>query len=136
MRDCSCDRPRDHATVNPGFRDGWCATCGGYLNPDWLSTSQGLNRFLQRAGADHLAGAHCYSRELAGRAEFGLAYLTRDNPAEGMEEAADGMIYSFLESLKDRRAGEPEVDFDLLDAARHFALAHEALVRRRGRVRP
>jgi hypothetical protein len=103
------------------------------LNPEWLSSSEGLNAFLQLAGADYLTAAHCIQRERAGREEFGLAYLTRDNPAEAMEEAADGCIYAFLQVLCDVREGESEVDFDLLDAALHFSLAHQAMTRRRAR---
>lgn len=133
MRECGCDTPADHADTHPGFRDGWCRHCGGVLADRWLSDTEDLTGFLNLAQADYQSVAHCQIRELAGRDQFGLAYLTRNNPAEAQEEAADGQIYCYLEVLKDRRSGESDVDFDLLDAARHFALAHQALARRRGR---
>lgn len=58
-------------------------------------------------------------------------YLHRDNAAEGMEEAADGVNYSIMECLK-RDAEGKETKRDLaLQAAHHFALAHWALMRLR-----
>lgn len=71
------------------------------------------------------------ARERDGRGEFGLNYLSRSNPEEGQEEAADGLNYAAFDWLCDRRAGIEEIDPDLLDAAHHFALAHAALERRR-----
>lgn len=133
MTECECPVPADHADAHPGFRDGWCRVCGGKLSDSWVATSDGLMEFLELARADYRSAAHCHTRELAGRAEFGFAYLSRNNPEEAQEEAADGQIYCYLEVLKDRRAGETDIDFDLLDAASHFALAHQALQRRRGR---
>jgi hypothetical protein len=74
-------------------------------------------------------------RERAGRSQFGLKYLGRDNAAEGQEEAADGVNYCAFEWLNDRRAGTEDIAPDLLIAAHHFALAHAALERRRHRDR-
>lgn len=128
-RDCECEAPQDHREFHAGFRDGWCRYCGGFLNPDWLTSTEGLQAFLDAALVDPVTAAHCHVREQAGRDEFGLAYLSRNNPAEGREEAVDGCNYAYFESLKDRRVGSRDLDFDLLDAARHFALAHQALVR-------
>jgi hypothetical protein len=70
-------------------------------------------------------------RERAGRGEFGMKYLGRDNIAEAFEEAADFHNYTFFEWLNDRRAGREEIDENLLTAAHHIALAYAALERKR-----
>lgn len=58
-------------------------------------------------------------------------FLSRDNAAEGQEEAADGINYAIMEAVK-RAAGGKEDKRDLaLAAAHHFALAHWHLMRLR-----
>jgi hypothetical protein len=57
------------------------------------------------------------------------AYLTRDNAAEGMEEAADGINYAVMESLRRAANGQEDKRDLALSAAHHFALAHWALMR-------
>jgi hypothetical protein len=72
---------------------------------------------------------HATQREAAGRPRFGFSYLLRDNPVDGMEEAADGGNYSLFEKAKRERVGQgeaAEITY-LYEAARHFALAHAAL---------
>ena len=71
---------------------------------------------------------HARQRELAGRKEFGLRYLDRNNYAEGREEASDGVNYSMYAWLRGRRFGVEDIDPHLLAAARHFALAHQELI--------
>lgn len=58
-------------------------------------------------------------------------YLTRDNAIEGQEEAADGINYAIMESLKRAAAGKEDKRDIALQAAHHFALAHWALMRLR-----
>jgi len=72
-----------------------------------------------------------HSRERAGKVEFGLQYIGRDNCGEGLEEFADSLNYAFFDWLNDRRAGVDEIDHDLLEAAHHAALAYAALERKR-----
>lgn len=131
-RECQCEVPEYHGKIRPGY-----CRCGGWINPAWVSSDETFEAFFKQIAA--LPGVtpsmieHCRQRERAGREEFGLAYLGRNNPLEGQEEGGDGGNYSFFETLKDIRAGEQEIDPDLLDAAHHFALAHAALDRRRAR---
>ena len=130
MSHCRCEHPRENSS-----RPGWCRRCGVGLSPEWLSNDANLAAFqaevakLPSVNAGILIDSH--RRERAGRVEFGLKYLGRDNAAEGLEEAADGLNYAYFCWLNDRRAGTEEIDPDLLTAAHHFALAHQALERRR-----
>ena len=130
MNGCYCDRPR----LNDR-RPGYCRRCGQQIDDRWISSDETMAAFFdQLAGLPGITAAallHGLNRERAGRKEFGFAYLGRDNPAEGQEEAADGLIYCALDWLNDRRAGTEDVDADLIDAAHHFALAHAALERKR-----
>jgi len=118
-------------------RPGWCRRCGLKLDPRILSTDETLAAFQKEVAK--LPGVtpgiliDSHRRERAGRKEFGLKYLGRCNPTEGLEEAADGLNYAFFDWLNDRRAGVEEIDSDLLDAAHHFALAYAALERKRRR---
>jgi len=127
---CRCKHPRENDR-----RPGNCRKCGVRLDPKWLSSDTTMTAFLTRLaelpGVTAPAIIHAQKRERAGRVEFGLNYLGRDNAAEGREEGADGIIYSALSWLNDRRAGTEDIDPNLLDAAHHFALAHQALERRR-----
>jgi hypothetical protein len=127
---CRCDKPRE----NPR-RTGYCRRCGNSLGRKWQSTDENMTAFLRRLaslpGVTAEAILHAQQRERAGREEFGFLYLSRNNDAEGQEEAADLVIYPFLSWLNDRRDGVDEIDLDLLDAAHHAALAHAALQRRR-----
>lgn len=70
---------------------------------------------------------HCEARELAGRSRFRHSLLARNNPREGMEEAADGALYAFFDTLVSRRALEDEELDVALTAAYHFAKGWEAL---------
>ncbi len=77
---------------------------------------------------------HCETRERWGRPRFGFKYLTCDNAAEGLEEAADGGIYSCLAYWKMyREEFDPDVGADLLAAAHAFAEAHAWLRRAQAR---
>ena len=129
MNYCQCERPR--VGRNPDF----CGFCLVRLGPSWVSSDRNLRPFMARVASLPTVTApaliHAQKREKAGRVEFGLSYIGRNNDTEGREEAADGLIYTYLSWLNDRRAGTEEVDPDLLDAAYHFALAHAALERRK-----
>jgi hypothetical protein len=130
MSNCRCQSPR----LNDR-RAGFCRRCGQRLNPRWLSSDETLAAFQTEVA--RLPGVtpgiliDSHRRERAGRDEFGLRYLGRDNCAEGLEEAADLLNYAFFQWLNDRRAGVEEIDPDLLDAAHHAALAYAALERKR-----
>jgi hypothetical protein len=127
---CRCEHPRENSR-----RPGWCQRCGKSFDPKWISSDNTLAEFqteiakLPGVTPGILIDSH--RRERAGRGEFGLRYLGRDNCAEGMEEAVDGLNYSCFTWLNDRRAGVEDIDPDLLDAAHHFALAYAALERKR-----
>jgi len=131
-RECQCPVPEYLGDIRPGY-----CWCGGYVSREWITSDSTFSDFLRQLsplpGVTGRVVQHSQARERAGRTEFGLEYLSRNNPLEGQEEAADGLNYSFFETLKDIRAGEQEIDPDLLDAAHHFALAHAALDRRRAR---
>lgn len=58
-------------------------------------------------------------------------YLNRDNAAEGQEEAADGINYAIMESLRRAANGQEDKRDLALAAAHHFALAHWQLMRLR-----
>jgi hypothetical protein len=58
-------------------------------------------------------------------------YLSRDNCIEGMEEAADGVNYAIMESLKRAAEGKEDKRELALDAAYHFAMAYSVLTRLR-----
>jgi hypothetical protein len=130
MSNCRCQSPR----LNDR-RAGFCRRCGNRLSPRWLSSDETLAAFQTEVA--RLPGVtpgiliDSHRRERAGRDEFGLKYLGRDNCAEGLEEAADLLNYAFFTWLNDRRAGVEEIDPDLLDAAHHAALAYAALERKR-----
>jgi hypothetical protein len=134
MSHCRCQSPRLNER-----RPEYCRTCGVRLNPRWLSNDETLAAFQTEVA--RLPGVtpgiliDSHRRERAGRVEFGLRYLGRDNDAEALEEYADGLIYAHLSRLNDIRAGIEELDPDLLDAAHHAALAYAAIERRRRRMR-
>lgn len=124
---CQCTVPVAH-TVH----DCKCFSCGKFLDPRIVDSDENLAVFRDRLEAlPGMPGAaldHACQRELAGRKEFGLQYLSRNNYAEGREEAADGVLYSALAWLEGRREGIEEISPHLLSAARHFALAHHDLL--------
>jgi hypothetical protein len=132
MRTCHCSKP-----VTRHRSPKSCLRCLGEIEDRWLSSDENTAAFLGRVAAlPEVTGPalhHAQKRERAGRETFGFAYLSRDNDREGLEEAADGLIYAALSWLCDRRTGREDIDPDLLDAAHHFALAHAALERRLAR---
>lgn len=120
-------------------RPDYCGRCGVHHDPRTMSSDETLAEF--QAEVARLPGVtpgiliDSHRRERAGRKEFGLKYLGRDNDAEAQEEYSDGLIYAHLSRLNDIRAGVKEIDPDLLDAAHHAALAYAAIERRRRRLR-
>lgn len=129
MRYCQCDRP----ALNER-RPEFCRRCGVRHNPLAITSNEAMLEFQTRIaslpGVTAAGLIHAVKREQAGRDQFKLTYLGRDNDAEGMEEFADGLVYPYLSWLNDRRAGRLDIHPDLLDAAHHAALAHAALERR------
>lgn len=123
---CRCWLPQ-RRTYDPGS----CQHCGRHIDARYLDSDENFERFAQflRAvpGLPEAAIAHAHRRLVAGRAEFGLTYLTRDDCREGQEEAADGHNYAFFEWLRDRRHGVEEIHPSLLMAARCFAEAYQHL---------
>lgn len=100
---------------------------------DYLARAIPELAHLEEPPADWLAfRRHCEHREEAGRAEFGDEYLRRDNAAEGLEEAADGLNYCHFAVERARHEGHEghEVAKALQLAAiagHHFYQAHQAL---------
>lgn len=137
---CECPVPEPH----PNHRYRCCAKCSKVLDPRILDTDDNVAVFYTAiADLPEVPAAaieHAYQRLVTGRKEFGLEYLSRNNPAEGQEEQADSQNYALFQWLCDRRNGLEEIDPDLLVAAHHSALAHEAFERvrrKRGdRTRP
>jgi len=69
------------------------------------------------------------ARELAGRDEFGDAWMNRDNVAEGGEEGADFINYAFFKVLQRREEGrDGRMDLALI-AAHKIHEAFDALKR-------
>lgn len=136
LRDCQCPKP---VPITAPAKSHTCNRCGYWINPRWSSNDSTVSAFFNRL-AESIPVAewwvspfveHCMQRELAGRDKFGFEYLVRDNPAEGLEEAADLALYSHLDVLKAKRAGN-EDDIDAaLQAAYHAGKAYEALLRLR-----
>lgn len=123
---CSCPVP----TFHPVHADT-CGRCRKILDPRIVDSDENLAVFTDRLkaipGFPVAALEHAHAREVAGRKQFGLEYLNRNNPVEGCEEAADGINYSFYHWLRQRREGVEEINPRLLAAARYFALAYEEL---------
>jgi hypothetical protein len=120
---CRCKKPRINER-NPDF----CRTCGVRLSEEWLSTDENVSEFFDLVAPspdvhDHFI-QHCRDRERAGRDEFGLSYLIRDNEHEAMEEVADFAIYMYLTGLQRRRQGRYHHEAKALEAVRHAAIAH------------
>lgn len=122
---------------SPNPRSPGCNACGLPFAPEWLSSDETLAEFFSRlqeaafpgeAPHDFLAfRAHCEARERAGRESFGLAYLSRDNLREAMEEFADGANYFFFDTLQHLRNRGDDDDYELaLTAALHAYKAHRA----------
>ncbi len=70
---------------------------------------------------------NCLAREGRGRDHFGYTFMGRNNAIEGLEEAADGTNYAFMEVLRARRAGAEEFQDIAATAAYHFFKAYEQL---------
>ena len=72
---------------------------------------------------------HCEQREREGRPRFGNVFLSRDNPREAQEEAADGALYAMLDMLRHLRETGSREDYDAtLRVAAKFAEAYRELL--------
>jgi hypothetical protein len=139
---CRCAEPREEITAT-GRRTGKCRSCLCQIEPHWTSSDRTFAFFygeLNRVpGVSPNFIRQALEREREGRDHFGLRYLNRDlrnNPAEAMEEAADGGNYCFFEYLAEvREGGSSQPAADLLEAAHHFAKAYAALERVRANRR-
>lgn len=136
-----CECPAPGVSLDPRH-EGTCQRCGHRFDPEWLADDETVAEFYDRLALS-LPGEPTFPhfralatvRERSGRPIFGLAYLTRDNVAEGAEEAADGANYALLEGLRMKRAGIDPADDLLLSAARHFALGYAMLAEAQGKHR-
>lgn len=119
-RECECPIPEDHGK----FRPDYCRMCGGYIDPRWTSNDQTVRTFYTEVA--RLPGVtqefldQSFARELAGRDEFGHAFLDRHNEKEGREEGCDGGLYAHLRVLRARRERRPE-HWELALQAAHLA---------------
>lgn len=137
LRECPCDEPV--LLTGQNVHPLKCHRCSSYVRPEWLTPA--ISEFFDRlenafpTDAASIAPLRLQAevREAAGRKDFGLRYLSRDNALEGTEEAADLANYAFFEVLKARRNGEDEEEAlaYALEAAYHAAKAHQALLRMR-----
>lgn len=132
---CACEKPRE---LSDPRREGTCGVCGKVFDSAWLSNDETVNAFFDRLAAGLFPGpptadfesfrGHCEAREFAGRDTFGLAYLSRDNCSEALEEAVDLALYMHLDVLKHLREDGDDEDMALaLTAAKHAFLAHKAV---------
>lgn len=137
-RECDCKQPEPH--VKPG-KQNWCVKCGGYLADHWRSSNANVAQFFNRlSDCQNVEGtfpafrAQCERRELAGRSTFRYKYLSRDNIADGFEEACDLALYPYLDALKAQREGLGDEDIDLcLQVAFYAAMAYDTLARLRAK---
>lgn len=126
---CECLPPRPYPAPHKRHT---CVRCLGEIRREWTSNDTNLSAFFDRlaeAAPDfplwmERVREQCIARERAGRDRFGFEYLTRDNATEATEEAADGLLYMYLDALKARRDGEDDHSDVALTAAYHFAQAH------------
>lgn len=126
--DCDCEEPKLRA-----YKGGNCQRCAKLLFDDYLSNDDNLAEFFGLVsdipGVDTEILSVAAQRERDGRDFYGLAYLSRNNIAEAIEEVADLIVYLYLHRLRGRRDGY-EVDMaSLLEAAMHGAYAYNALRR-------
>jgi hypothetical protein len=140
---CVCAEPRDN--INPRS-PGTCVKCSKKIvEPEYDSSDATLGAFFNqlteasfpynKGERDHIPKwffdyyRMAASREKMGRKKFGHAYLSRNNPAEAMEEVADYCNYMFQETLRRRRLGEDEEADIALTGALHAARAFECAQR-------
>lgn len=88
--------------------------------------------YLDEPPADWMAfRRQCEAREEAGRDHFQDAWRTRDNAAEGLEEAADGLNYCHFAVERTRAEGGDveQAQHLAIIAGHHFYMAHQALAK-------
>ena len=132
LKCCACKVPQPK--VKPGKQD-WCERCSLFIDPAIACNDMTVREFFDRlADAMPYRDAtwdrfriECEAREFAGRARFKQSFHGRQNLREAAEEAADGALYSMLDTLVVRREGRGDEDIDLaLTVAHHFYRAYAA----------
>lgn len=140
MKGCNCPAPYESSDSR---KAGTCNRCGKLINPEHLSSDSNVREFFDNFArglptitpAFHDLRRQCELRERAGRSQFGLRYLGRDNQREGLEEEADGVNYVYFDLLKcDREGIDPDLDLAMTEAY-HLYKAYEANRRRAERRR-
>lgn len=131
---CLCPEP----LVSPNPRDSGCGKCGRRLDSTWTSNDRTMAEFFDRLASRWPPGdeppefpifrRHCLSRERAGRETFGLRFLSRNNPQEAREEAADLANYCAFDLLSSIRKGEELEEDEALTAAWHVFQAYCSLL--------
>jgi hypothetical protein len=129
---CHCPEPIQATDLR---RAGVCLKCCLPIDSEALSSDETIRAFFERFAATFPGSPpesfqgfrrQCEERERAGRKDFGLAYLSRDNLAEACEEESDSAIYLFLDTLRHRREAGSDDDLDLvLTTVWHSFKAHE-----------
>ena len=139
LKGCACKAPQPR--VRPGRQD-WCERCSLYIDPAIACNDATVREFFDRLAdampvrgeAWDLFRMECEAREFAGRSRFRQSFHGRHNLREAAEEATDGALYCFLDTLVVRREGRGDEDIDLaLTAAHHFYRAFEAAARLRAK---
>ena len=144
---CTCEKP-EHA-INPRHHEH-CVKCSKVIaEPEFAPSIANLGDFFERlAEGSFMAYGRTLDRETLPRWFFNLyrecegrmragnkmpeykyRYLSRSNPREAQEEAADLVNYLFLETMRRRRLGEDEEADIALTGAHHAAKAYEAAQR-------
>lgn len=128
---CECPRPSRHPSP---FHATSCVKCGGFLPSTWVSNDVLLDRFWTRLEEGMFPGnaeiplwfetlkRKVFAREHEGRDLYDLAYLGRDNLSEADDEAADAIVYLYLDHLNAQRQGGDHDFGHVLDTASCAAL--------------
>jgi len=135
-RECKCPEPI--RSSNPRYPH-LCLRCCWRISPTWDSNDENVRAFFDRlesvfpgsAPPDFIAfRRECERRERAGRDTFRHRYLTRDNRAEALEEAADLANYMLFDVLQHLRKTGTEDEKELaLTVAFHAYESYEAVLR-------
>lgn len=140
---CTCDKP-EHS-INPRHTEH-CVKCSKLIAEEGYAPSDAnLGEFFERLAEGSFPAygrtldrktiskwffnlfRECQGRMRAGNKmpDYKYRYLSRNNPREAQEEAADLVNYLFLETLRRRRLGEDEEESLALTGALYAAKAYE-----------
>lgn len=138
LRECVClERGRLPRRSTHPLRSGThCEACGFVLG-EWADTPARVGEFFTRLELYVEQGARwalpalgslraqVEARKRVGYNQFGYRYMQRNNVVEGLEEAADFVLYMLLDELRDRFEKQ-DFTAELMQAAYFATLAYAA----------